>query len=129
MRFPNKAGRHADTDDTLAAELAAAGIEVLRIPGLRDCSGEVATAVRGSLHGWTFERAWTYWVCSGPGIEVSVAEELHAAFGQTVRVDGDCTCPSPRVRFKGLACGCYHVDDQAGLTALANTLRALVAAS
>jgi hypothetical protein len=127
-RFPNKAGDHADTDDILAAELQAAGIEVVRHSLLRDSSGEVKTEVRGSLHGWQFERAWYYWMCSGPGIDVTTAERLHAAHGRTVRVDGHGGCPSPREWFKGLACGSYHVDDAEGLKALADTIRALVAA-
>jgi hypothetical protein len=137
-RFPNKAGDHADTDDILRAELRAAGIPTLQeaegAPNefmadlLRRSSGEVKTSVRGTLHGWKFERAWYYWMCSGPGIDVTTAERLHAAHGRTVRVDGHCGCPSPREWFKGLACGSYHVDDAEGLKALADTIRALVAA-
>lgn len=128
MRFPNKAGDHTDTDEVLAEELEAAGIEVVRMAWLREHSGEVKTSVRGSLHGWSFERAWYYWVCQGPGIEVEAAERLHTRHGKTVRVDGDCGCPSPRERFKGLACGRYHVDDEDGLKALADTIRSLVSA-
>jgi hypothetical protein len=137
-RFPNKAGDHADTDDILRAELRAAGIPTLQeaegAPNgfmadlLRRSSGEVKTSVRGTLHGWKFERAWYYWMCSGPGIDVTTAERLHATHGRTVRVDGHCGCPSPREWFKGLACGSYHVDDAEGLKALADTIRALVAA-
>jgi len=126
MTFPNKAGDYADTDDVLTAELESAGIEVFKANWLRDSSGEVKTSVKGDLHGWTFERAWYYWRCNGPGIEVAAAEKLHAAHGQTVRVAGHCGCPSPREWFKGLACGSYHVDDAAGLKALADTIRSLV---
>jgi hypothetical protein len=136
MRFPNKAGDHADTDDILREELKAAGIPTIQEDSgepqeyladlLRRNSGEVKTSVIGALHGWEFKRAWYYWVCSGPGIEVKAAEELHRTHGKTVRVDGDCGCPSPRDRYKGLACGHYHVDDADGLKALANTIRAIV---
>jgi hypothetical protein len=126
MAFPNKAGDHADTDDILTAELEAAGIEVIKYDFLRRSSGEVKTAVRGTLHGWEFTRAWYYWVCEGPGIEVEAAERLHASHGKTVRVAGDAGCPSPREVFKGLACGSYHVDDAEGLKALADTIRGLV---
>ena len=124
MRFPNKAGNHSDTDAILTKELETAGIKVSVLPFLM--AGEVKTSIIGSLHGWRFERAWYYWVCVGPGISVEVAERLHAASGRTVRVDGDCGCPSPRERFKGLACGHYHVDDQDGLNALAATIRGIV---
>lgn len=139
MQFPNKAGSHADTDDILRAELKAAAIPTVQEDAghppdyladfLRKASGEVKTSVVGTLHGWKFERAWNYWVCSGPGIEVEAAERLHATHGQTVRVDGHCGCPSPREWFKGLACGSYHVDDPEGLRALADTIRALVTAN
>ncbi len=134
-RFPNKAGDHADTDEILSAELRAAGIPTLADEGvsavllgiLREQSGEVKTSVRGALHGWKFERAWYYWMCSGPGIDVETAEGLHAAHGRAVRVAGHCGCPSPREWFKGLACGSYHVDDAEGLKALADTIKALAA--
>lgn len=138
MGFPNKAGDHADTDDILRAELKAAGIPTLQDEGvtsdvmlelLREQSGEVKTSVRGCLHGWTFERAWYYWMCKGPGIEIAAAERLQATHGQTVRASGDCACRGPRFWFKGLACGSYHVDDAAGLKALADTIRSLVEGS
>jgi hypothetical protein len=120
----------ADKDTEIAAELEAAGIEVNRLPeSLRTTRGEVQTIVLGDLHGWSFQRAWYYWVCKGPGIEVETAERLHATHGLAVRVDGHCGCPSPREWFKGLACGHYHVDTQEGLNALAETIRGLVARS
>jgi hypothetical protein len=124
--FPNRAGDHADTDDVLTAELEKAGITVEKHEFLRRRNNEVKTAVIGSLHGWSFERAWYYWVAKGPGIELEAAEKLHATHGRSVRVDGHCGCPSPGEWFKGLACGAYHVDDQEGLNALADTIRELV---
>ena len=136
MGFPNKAGDHADTDDILRAELAAAGIQTLQqhegkppeymADFLRETSGEVKTSVVGTLHGWTFKRAWYYWAAKGPGIEVAAAERLHAAHGRDVRVDGHCGRPSPTEQYKGLAVGDYHVDTPAGLRALAETIKALV---
>jgi hypothetical protein len=137
MRFPNRAGDHADTDDILRAELKAAGIPTLQEAEgqppefmadlLRRTSGEVKTSVRGCLHGWEFERAWYYWMCSGPGIEIAAAQRLQDEFGQTVRANGDAACRGPRFWFKGLACGSYHVDDAEGLKALADTIRELAA--
>jgi hypothetical protein len=123
----NRAGKDATENDVaLSAELAMAGIPFVIHDFLREMSGEVKSGVIGTLHGWTFTRAWTYWVCSGPGIEVEAAERLHSKHGKTVRVDGHCGCPSPRERFKGLACGSYHVDDAEGLKALADTIKELV---
>lgn len=136
MRFPNKAGDHADTDEILRAELKAAGIPTLQESDgkppefmaefLRRTSGEVKTSVQGYLHGWQFKRAWYYWTAEGPGIDVETAEALHAAHGKEVRVAGHCGCPSPREWFKGLACGSYHVDSAEGLKALADTIKGLV---
>lgn len=124
----NYAGRSGpELDEDLVAELTAAGIEVYRMPEMmRDDHVEVKSIIIGTLYGWTFHRAWYYWVCKGPGIEVNAAEDLHVAFGQEVRVAGHCGCPSPREWFKGLACGNYHVDTQAGLKALADTIKSLV---
>ena len=138
-RFPNKAGDHADTDEILRTELKAAGIPTFQESEgqppeylseiLRRNSGEVKTSVSGILHGWQFKRAWYYWACEGPGIEVSAADMLHAGFGKEVRVAGNCGCPSPREWFKGLAVGHYHVDTQEGLKALADTIKSLVESS
>lgn len=123
--FPNRAGQ-SDADDAIAFELEDAGIEVHRLELLRKTSGEVKTAVRGELHGWSFTRAWRYWIAEGPGIELAAANALYAAHPETVRVDGHCGCPSPSEWFKGLAVGTYHVDSQAGLKGIADTIRALV---
>ena len=126
-KFPNYAGNSC-VDDAIAIELKTAGITVEYMPEItRRQHAEMRTIVIGDLHGWTFERAWYYWICSGPGIEVEAAEKLHATHGQSVRVAGHCGCPSPREWYEGLACGLYHVDNQEGLNALAATIRELVA--
>lgn len=130
MRFPNKAGNHADTDDILVAELEAAGIEVFRLEALRDSrTTEVATAVRGGLHGWSFERAWYYWVAKGPGIPIDDALDLDMRHGRVARANGDCGCRGPLFWNHGLATGFYHVDSQEGLNALADKIREIVARS
>lgn len=126
MNFPNKAGDHADSDAILSAELKAAGIPFEIHDLLRKSSGEVKSGVIGMLHGWTFRRAWYYWMCEGPGIPMTEAEKLHAEYGKEVRVNGDCTCSSPREMFKGLACGSYHVDTPRGLKALADMIKEIV---
>ena len=137
QKFPNRSGDREDTDAVLSAELKEAGInnilekdeashpEIKSL--LRETSGEVKTSVRGSLHGWQFERGWYYWMAKGPGIDVDTAEELHATHGQEVRVAGHCGCPSPREWYKGLACGSYHIDTPDGLKALADTIKGQVA--
>lgn len=123
--FPNYAGRF-DSDEEIANELVQAGINPIFLPkSYRKFQPEMRTIVIGSFMGWSFQRYWRYWVAKGPGIEVAAAEELHAEFGQEVRVDGHCMCPSPREQFKGLAVNLYHVDSQQGLNALAETIRSL----
>jgi CYTH domain-containing protein len=126
MTFPNKSGDHADSDQILTAELEAAGIEVYSSELLRRSSGEVKTSIRGILYGWIFQRSWYYWVAEGPGIDIETAEALHAAHGNTVRVDGHGMSPAPGEVYQGLACGHYHVDDATGLKALADTIKSLV---
>jgi len=117
----NYAGK-SDKDEEIAAELEIAKIKVSRCELLRD-QGEVKTSVVGDLHGWSFRRAWYYWIAKGPGIPPEYADRLHEKYGQEVRVDGHCGCPSPKEWFKGFAVGHYHIDTQLGLCALADTIR------
>ena len=122
--FPNMAGKICDIE--LQAELTKAGIHTKKLPEcLRETVGEVKSIIIGTLHGWSFERSWRYWVAKGPGIPPDDAETLHAGFGQEVRVDGHCGCPSPKEWFKGFAVGLYHVDTHEGLAALANTIKTI----
>ena len=126
MNFPNRAGGNIEENDKiLTEELTNAGIKVQYFKDLFD-TGEVKTGVCGSLYGWTFQRAWYYWICKGPGIEIEAAEKLQEKHGNTVRASGDCACRGPRFWYKGLACGSYHVDDSEGLKALADTIKELV---
>ncbi len=124
--FNNYAGVE-DCDNALIAELKLAGIEHCILP--IKSKSEVPTSIIGHLDpsGWGFQRAWTYWVCSGPGIPTKEAEQLHEYFGDVVRVDGDCGCPSPTKRFKGFGCGLYHVDTLEGLEALADMIKKIMA--
>lgn len=124
--FPNYAGR-SDIDDQLEAELNAAEISIVRLPELcRSNQGEVKSIIVGELHGWQFTRAWYYWSAKGPGLPLEYASALHVLFGQEVRVDGHCGCPSPLEYYKGLAVGHYHIDTPRGLLALSTALRACV---
>ncbi len=120
--FPNMAGRK-DCDEILRQELEAAGIPPLDriIPG----RGEVPARIFGGIDplGWSFNRAWYYWVAKGPGIPPAYATELHRRHGKDVRVDGHCACPSPLEWHKGFAVGMYHVDTPAGLKALADVIK------
>lgn len=127
--FPNMAGvgrtEPERVDAVLSAELTAAGIPIERFPEcMRESSGhEPRSVIHGNLFGWFFTRAWYYWIAKGPGIPLDDAMELHEAHGTSVRVDGHCGCSSPLDHFDGFACGSYHVDNQEGLNALAETIR------
>ncbi|WP_122531510.1 MULTISPECIES: CYTH domain-containing protein [Pseudomonas] len=129
MTFPNMAGHHPDIDSVLRQELTQAGIEVHSLQFLLNGKSEVNTSIRGSLHGWEFERSWSYWVATGPGIDADTADALHNTHGNTVRIGGHCGSPSPREFFQGLGCGHYHVDDQQGLKALADAILSVVKAN
>ena len=125
-RFPNLVGSAA-SDAECTAELTAVGIEAVYLPESCRPKHEVQTIVMGQLGQWGFRRAWYYWVAEGPGIPHDEAEQLHAAHGTTVRVDGHACAPSPREWFKGrFAVGMYHVDSRPGLRALADLVRLLM---
>lgn len=136
MRFPNKAGDHIGTDSILRDELKAAGIRTMQEEAgrdesafafLRETSGEVKTSVRGVLHGWTFERAWYYWIAKGPGIDFERSMDIWRNHGDEVRVSGDCACRSPHFWYEGLAAGFYHIDTPDGLLVLSNAIKQQVA--
>lgn len=123
--FKNVASSEKADDLALAAELQAAGIPFEKLPESLRKGGEVKTIVLGALHGWTFTRAWYYWIAEGPGIPHEEATDLWN-LNLGVRVDGHCANPSPLEWFKGLAVGYYHVDTAEGLKALADTIKSLV---
>jgi len=124
--LPNYAGRR-DVDDALIRELDLAGIEHQKFPeSYRDYYGEVKTIILGTMLGWSFKRAWRYWIAEGPGVPLKHAMSLHLKFGQEARVAGHCGAPSPLEYFHGLAVGSYHVDTLTGLKALADTIKAVV---
>jgi len=112
-------------DNEIKNELNQANIEVFSYEFMRK-KGEVPTSIIGMLGGWQFERAWCYWVAKGPGIPPDIAEELHTTHGKYVRVDGHCGCPSPKEWFNGFAVGCYHIDSQEGLNALAKVIQKIL---
>jgi hypothetical protein len=127
--FPNVAGmgRHdpQGVDGILKRELKAAGIKPVVMECMRN-DNEPHSAVLGEMQGWLFKRAWYYWVAKGRGIPVEEAEALHATHGNSVRVDGHCGCPSPLEWCKGFPVTVYHIDNQQGLNALADTIRGII---
>jgi len=115
-----------ECDQTIRTELTQAGIE----PHYTELGGgEVPAHEFGKLCGWTFRRAWYYWVASGPPLPFEYATPLHNLIGEEVRVEGHCGCPAPEEWYKLIGdyashgAGTYHVDTQEGLDILAATLR------
>ena len=102
----NLAG-NKDTDSHIREELYLADIP--RIP-FNPGNSEVPYTIIGKLEGWTFERAWYYYVATcldNLGLPYDVAVELHKktypildkkydTLGQAVRVDGHCGCLHPK---------------------------------
>lgn len=110
-------------DTTVVEELTTAKIEPFNTG--RTQNGEVTTKYIGFCCGWTFKRAWYYYMADGPGIPLDKAEEFHKVWGKQVRVDGDCGCPSPLEQCHGFAVGSYHIDTQEGLNAFTDLLRSI----
>lgn len=94
----NLAGR-SDSDRYVALELDECGVP---IQVDRNAEGEVPTILYGLLPAaasrphFVFRRAWYYWVVQGQ-VPLPVAQELYEnpVGRKDVRVNGDCTCPSP----------------------------------
>lgn len=88
----NLAG-NKNCDREIRRELERARIDVVEGQATR---GEVPYTITGSLAGWTFERAWYYWVAKGQ-LPLEIAKQLYAdPIGKTdVRVAGHCGCPPP----------------------------------
>jgi len=123
--FPNYAGRD-NIDDKLEEELKVAGISVFKAEMFRESSGEVKTSVRGTLGPWNFERAWYYWIATGPGLPPAYAWMLYESHGKQARIMGHCGCPDPSY-CGGFGVGLYHVDTADGLKALADTIKLVMA--
>lgn len=135
-RFPNLARREQDHEaeapritEIVKEELRQAGLHCFDIP-VRP-RREVPTGALGYLEGtgWTFERAWRYWIAEGPGLPLEVAERLYQDLGSEVRVGGDCTGPSPRSTYHGFGVPLYHIDTPRGLKALADALKSVLEAN
>lgn len=120
----NLAGSWSESNDLeIISELEQAGIQYFKLVEPR--GGEVKSIYLAYLDktGWTFERAWRYWVARwGPPckpITMEQANRLFASHGSEVRCGGSCLGPSPEKEFgKDGIPYFYHVDTQAGLNEL-----------
>lgn len=87
--------------------------------------GEVQATLIGEHKRFRFERAWYYWVVSGP-VPIPLAKELYEdpRGRHDVRVDGHCGCPEPEKPWTEIVDGVecvttYHIDSQDGLNLFA----------
>jgi hypothetical protein len=89
-------------DRYVRRELARARVPA--VEGGADGGGEVPATVTGRLGGFSFRRAWYYWVVTGP-VPLEVAERLYEdPVGQTdVRAGGHCGCPHPSQQAEWIA--------------------------
>jgi len=122
-QFGNLAGL-SGVDEQVKGELQAAEIDIQEFPVT--VPGEVQTSVFGTLHSWRFTRAWRYWACQGPGLDLAYANWLHVMAGNSARVGGDCTAPAPIDVYKGLGCGVYHCDTPFSLRMLVRAINSQV---
>lgn len=88
----NLAG-HPQSTRLAKSELEEAGIPVVTLDAPY---GEVGSWCGGNLHGFTFKRAWCYWVVEGP-MPIAQARAMYATpvGARDVRVAGHCGCPPP----------------------------------
>lgn len=109
--------------DSEAAKLAACGISMPSVSARSETEWVVEHEVTAEAYGWKFRRAWYYWSCgiadqSEGSVPYSVATELHAQHGQSVRTEGYAGGSAPDGDV-----GRYHVDTPLGLRALVEVLK------
>lgn len=77
---------HTEISKKVREELKIANIPVYKLPYYMN--NEVKTEYIGILNGFSFYRAWTYWVCEGD-MPLSVAKQIYEKFGDMgVRANG-----------------------------------------
>ena len=117
---------HDETCDIdIRQELEAAGITVKTVE--RPRRSEVPYTLVGELGGWSFQRAWYYWIANAPegkGIPENSAEELNRDWRKEVRVVGFAggTDVQKWLSSHGTI-DKYHIDTQEGLNAFADLVR------
>jgi len=115
--------REVYKEDSELAKLASAGIHMPSIAKPDDIEWITLYDVDAKLYGWTFRRAWYYWVAStGEYSEYTIPEDVATKFNQAFRQEA---------RVQGYAGGqdvrqkvnLYHVDTPRGLAALIELLK------
>lgn len=88
----NLAGNH-NCDECIKDELLSADIPIIELGA--SLSSEVPASIIGYLNGFTFKRAWYYWVVDG-NMPLEWARYLYDNYKDlNIRVAGNCTNPPP----------------------------------
>lgn len=105
---------------TRAHQMASAGMHFPGMAGPDDIETIEVQAVRATALGWTFQRAWYYWICTTADRPIPRAEasRLNETWRKQVRVDGFAGGRDVRADVQG-----YHVDTADGLAALVAAIR------
>jgi len=117
-RQGNLAGSIA-SDAYVKLELDLAGIPAEK----SEKYGEPGTCFKGRLGEYTFERAWRYWMVSGP-VPLDKAKIMYAdeEGKSSVRVAGHCGCPPPEEWAHDGFVDSYHIDTWQGLKLFVDTV-------
>jgi hypothetical protein len=114
----------ASCDKYILQELETAGIPVATA---KPHTNEVPYTIMGRLGGFTFHRAWYYWVVDGP-MPMWLAERINIdPANKAIRVAGHCGCPPPKEW--GIQIGdeeyvtTYHIDTEIGLRVFADAVK------
>ena len=122
----NLAGNTTEVcDENIFKELNQANIEV--DPVDNRFNKEVPTHFVGKKSGWTFTRAWYYWVAmSDKGIVLDIANKMNEEWAETIRVVGCSGGTDPKGWLNDHGCiDSYHIDTQEGLNHFAGVLERL----
>ena len=78
----------ADVNKKVREELEIANIPVIKLPSYMNT--EVKTSYIGMLNGFTFYRAWYYWICQGD-IPLEKAKDIYKNYRElSIRAGGHC---------------------------------------
>jgi hypothetical protein len=109
----NLAGREW-ADDTIKLELRESGIPIHKFFG--EHKQEVPWTYEGILFGWTFHRAWYYWMANGR-LPLHVAKYIYEMDNtKSIRVNGHCAAPAPEDpwldNFDANGYGLFHTETE-----------------
>lgn len=116
----------ARIDEKIENELKIANIPVIKLPTY--LSAEVKASCVGYLNGFTFWRAWRYWVCKG-NMPLDTAQKIYAEHKDlNIRAGGHAGNLPPERMTRSQNGSAekfvpyYHIDTQDGLCELAKAI-------